>query len=94
MSASNHQFFHPRNHLQSPRHEIIHARYEMAYTVVDFLAAISLIVGAALYFIEHTVQHAMWAVLIGSVFMALRPTLRLFREIAYMRAGRYEMMQD
>lgn len=89
-----HRWFHPSNHSASTRHEIIHARFEMAYTTVDFLASLSLVIGAALYFIEHTVQHAMWAVLIGSIFMALRPTLRFIREVMYLRAGRYEKLQD
>lgn len=94
MNKNKHRFFHPGNRHLSPRHEIIHARFEVAYTVVDFLAALCMIAGAILYFMEHTIQHAMWAALIGSVFMALRPTIRLLREIAYLRAGRYDMLQD
>ena len=70
---------------QSHEHSQVTARYEIAYTTVDFLAAVMFIAGSIFFFRESTTFFATWLFLIGSVCFALKPTLRLIREIKLVR---------
>ena len=63
------------------------ARFEIAYTGVDFTAALLFIIGSVLFFGEDTQRSATWFFLVGSLFFALKPTLRLVREIWFLRRG-------
>ncbi|MGI9370373.1 MAG: YrhK family protein [Ruegeria sp.] len=81
--------FNPDNHTRSERHKKIYAYCELAYTVVDFSAAALFVIGSILFFNDATVFVGTWLFLIGSVFFGLRPTIKLFREIAYIRADDY-----
>jgi hypothetical protein len=84
------RLFNPDNHTRSLTHKKLYAVFALAYTVVDFTAALFFIVGSALFFREATAYVATWLFLIGSVFFGLRPTITLMREIAYLRAGDYD----
>ncbi|MFS4439418.1 YrhK family protein [Paracoccaceae bacterium GXU_MW_L88] len=81
--------FDPKNHTRSPEHERIYALYAMAYTIVDFSAAVLFVIGSVLFFSESTTYAATWLFLIGSVLFGARPTITLLREVAYMRSGEY-----
>ncbi|MEM8571874.1 MAG: YrhK family protein [Pseudomonadota bacterium] len=81
------RLFHPQNRTQSERHARLFAAYEIAFTLVDFSAAILFIIGSILFFNEATVVAGTWMFLIGSVFFACKPTIRLAREIHYWRMG-------
>ena len=65
----------------------LYAKFEMAYTFVDFCAAICFVVGSALFFFESTQVNATWLFLIGSIFFAAKPCLRVVREIKLYRMG-------
>lgn len=78
------KLFDPDNHTHSESHKDIFIKCEFAYTIVDFLAAATFVVGSALFFNEATTYLATWLFLIGSVFFGLRPTIRLFRELRYL----------
>ncbi|MGW8370547.1 MAG: YrhK family protein [Gammaproteobacteria bacterium] len=41
-------------------------------------------------FNESTAYAATWLFLVGSIFFGLRPTTTLLREVAYVRAGKYQ----
>ncbi len=84
---TNVMLFNPENHTKSERHIKIYAYCELAYTVVDFSAAALFVVGSILFFSEATVIAGTWLFLIGSVFFGLRPSIKLFRELAYLRIG-------
>lgn len=84
------KFFNPENHTLSERHKQIAAFYALAYTAVDFTAAALFIVGSILFFNESTAYAATWLFLVGSIFFGLRPTTTLLREVAYVRAGKYQ----
>jgi hypothetical protein len=64
----------------SPRHAELYRRYEKIYTMVDFAAATSFVGGSVLFFFDTTFLTATWLFLIGSLFFAARPTVRLLRE--------------
>ncbi len=82
--------FDPANQQLSDQHRKIYAYTEVAYTAVDFVAALLFVVGSILFFKESTVELGTWLFLIGSIFFGLRPTIKLVREIAYLRIGDLE----
>lgn len=84
------RIFNPENHLRSAQHKRIYALAELAYTVVDFSAATLFVVGSILFFSEDTTYLGTWLFLIGSVLFGLRPTIKLVREVAYIRVGDYD----
>ncbi|MAW89149.1 MAG: hypothetical protein CMJ42_21735 [Phyllobacteriaceae bacterium] len=81
------KIFAPGNRSLSHRHEAVYAAYEIAFTTVDFLAAFLFVAGSALFFDKSLETPAIWCFLIGSVFFALKPTLRLAREVHYLALG-------
>ena len=46
--------FEPENRNKSARHKRIYAMYELWYTIVDFIAATSFLVGSFLFFSKST----------------------------------------
>lgn len=77
--------FNPNNHTKSDDHSKAYAVSELVYTIVDFLAAASFVVGSILFFKEATVNLGTWMFLIGSIFFGLKPTIKLARELYYLR---------
>jgi hypothetical protein len=73
---------------RSPAHARIYAMHEVLRTAVDFGAALCFLVGSVLFFWPETEFPAVWLFVIGSVFFILKPTLRLVRELQYVRLGR------
>lgn len=69
----------------TPESARINRLYEIAHVMVDFLAAISFVIGSALFFFPSMTQAATWMFLIGSILFATKPTLRLVREIHLLR---------
>ena len=82
--------FNPDNHNKSENHKRVYAMCEIAYTVVDFLAAALFVIGSILFFKESTTYFGTWLFVVGSVLFGLRPTIKLYREIAYLRLGDYD----
>lgn len=80
-------FFNPDNSTRSMRHRKIHAYYEFAYTIVDFLAAFLFLVGSILFFYKSMENPAIWCFVVGSVFFALKPAIRVAREAHYLAIG-------
>ena len=81
------KLFNPDNYNGSERHKQIYAWSELAYTFVDFSAAALFVVGSALFFSASTTYAGTWLFVVGSVLFGLRPSIKLFREIAYLRSG-------
>lgn len=82
--------FHPRNRTLSERHSRFYAYCELAYTLTDFTAAALFVIGSFLFFDEATTHAATWLFVIGSVLFGVRPSLKLWRELAYLKMGKYE----
>ncbi len=83
-------FFDPRTRNRSDRNRKLYAYYEIAYTGVDVAAALLFIVGSVLFFWESLSIPAPWCFLVGSIFFALKPTLRILREVHMLAEGDYE----
>ena len=86
--------FNADNHTRSPAHRHVYVISEVAYTVVDFLAAACFVVGSALFFFASTTFAATWLFLIGSIFFGLKPTIKLVREIVYMNLKTETRLSD
>ncbi len=87
-------FYDPQTPTLSADHRRIHAAYEIAHTVVDFSAALLFVVGSILFFWEETTYAATWLFLIGSICFALKPTIKLLREVRYWRMGQTDILAD
>ena len=87
-------FFDPRTRSRSLRNRKLYAAYEIAYTAVDVTAALLFIVGSILFFWESLSVSATWCFLIGSIFFALKPTLRIVREFHMLAEGDYADLDE
>lgn len=81
------KLFHRNKRYDSEAHRHVYARFEIAYTTVDFLAAVLFIVGSIMFFYDAWQETGTWLFLFGSVFFAAKPTLRLLREVKLYRLG-------
>ena len=60
----------------------------------DFAAALCFIIGSMMFFSASLQTPATWFFTIGSVFFAMKPTLRLWREIKLYRMGETKTLAD
>jgi len=72
--------FDAHNATATPRHTRLYKRYEKAYTLIDFLAAVLFVAGSVLFFFPSEQIPAIWSFLVGSMFFAARPTVAVLRE--------------
>jgi hypothetical protein len=79
--------FFPENRTKSDRHRRLWAAYEIAYTIVDFGAAFSFVIGSVLFFYASLQTAGTWLFLIGSILFAAKPSIRLFRELRLLALG-------
>lgn len=82
--------FKPDRHHRYIADERAYARFELAYTAVDVSAAGLFIVGSIMFFSQSWQTAGTWCFLIGSICFALKPTLRIIREIRYLEDKNYE----
>lgn len=73
--------FDPRRATASPRHQEIYNRYQTAYTLVEFAAAVAFVIGSVFFFSESLSVAADWLFLGGSILFAVRPTVAVAREL-------------
>ena len=66
------------------------AIYEIVYTCVDFGAALMFIIGSVMFFFEAWMDAGTWLFLVGSILFAVKPTIRLVREVHMYRQGKAE----
>lgn len=83
-------YFNPDNRTRTKRNRRLYAAYEIGYTAVDFAAALLFLTGSVLFYSEQTQTVATTMFVIGSFCFALKPTLRLVREIHYAAIGRLD----
>ena len=88
------RLFDPGTRTSSPRNARIYAGYEIAFTAVDFSAAGMFVIGSICFFSSEWQYVGTWLFLIGSIFFALKPTIRIARELHYLRAGRIERLAE
>jgi len=84
--------FRSENRSKSARHESIYAMFEILYTVVDFAAAVFFIIGSVMFFYEEWMTTGTWLFVVGSFFFAMKPALRLIRELKLASIGDTEAL--
>lgn len=77
-----------RRYDESQEHRETYSKYEVLYSLVDFTAALTFIVGSIFFFYDSLMTAGTWLFLIGSICFALRPTIRLVRELHLARLSR------
>jgi hypothetical protein len=85
-------FFDPDARDRSMERRHLYALYEVWYTAIDFGAATCFVIGSVLFFSAASQTVATWFFLIGSILFAAKPTLRLVRELHYLRLGDIETL--
>ena len=75
------RLFRHRNREKSRDTRRLYAAFELAYTAIDFSAAVCFLVGSVLFFWKSLETPAIWFFVVGSILFAAKPTLRLVREI-------------
>ncbi|WP_375175818.1 YrhK family protein [Pseudooceanicola sp.] len=81
------RLFRHENRERSHHTRRVYAAFELAYTFVDFSAALCFVAGSICFFYESLMTPGTWLFLIGSVLFAVKPTLRLIREIKLVSMG-------
>ncbi|MCL3882142.1 YrhK family protein [Marivita sp. GX14005] len=81
------KLFRLSNRERNERSKDIYAAYELAYTIVEFGAAISFLIGSILFFWKEYETPALWLFVIGSLLFAAKPTIRFAREIKLASEG-------
>lgn len=84
------KLFDPSSSQKSPAHARVYATIEVIYTIVDFTAAGLFIAGSIMFFSRALMTPALWCFLVGSVCFALKPTLRLVRQLRYLKLDKIQ----
>jgi YrhK-like protein len=77
-------------HRRYTRDARYYAAFELAYTTVDVSAAVLFIIGSVMFFSDAWQTAGTWCFLIGSFCFALKPTLRIIRELRYVEENDFE----
>ena len=81
------KLFQSRRFDASSRHRQVYSAYEIAYTSVDWLAAVLFTIGSIMFLYDDLMKAGTWLFIIGSVCFVLRPSIRLARELHLARVG-------
>ena len=84
--------FDPETRNLSDAHKRVYAYFELLYTLVDVLAAGMFIIGSILFLFPAWVTFATYLFILGSCFFALRPVLRLLRELKFLKMGEIDIL--
>lgn len=88
------RFFEPDLKRKSSQHKQVYALYELAHTAVDLAAAILFVVGSILFFYKQLQDAGTWCFLVGSIFFAAKPTLKVVREVHLLKIRDYNKLDD
>lgn len=88
------RLFDPRDRETTGQTARVYAIFEVLHTAVDFLAAGLFIVGSVLFFSEATKTAGTWCFLLGSICFALKPTIRLTREVRLASLRRVDRLAE
>lgn len=64
---------------------VIRKRYEVLSILNDFLIAVWFTAGSVMFFYESTVTAGTWLFVLGSIELAIRPVIRLSRNVHLQR---------
>ncbi|MGF0539520.1 YrhK family protein [Agrobacterium sp. ES01] len=84
------KIFQPETATKTRTNRKLYAAYELAHTLVDFAAAVLFTIGSVLFFSESTQYSATWCFVIGSICFAMKPTIKITRELHYLLIGDFD----
>ena len=73
---------------QQEQYSRTHATYQWIHLLVDFAAAAMFVVGSILFLQPGLERAGSWLFLVGSIFFAMKPTVRLLRVLHLRRLAR------
>lgn len=88
------RLFDPRARQVTPAQAKRYALFEVLHTAVDFSAAIFFVLGSVLFFFSSTETAAIICFVIGSLFFAAKPSIRLARELWLVKAHKTQRLAD
>lgn len=71
-----------------------YAQFEIAYTLADFGAAFSFVVGSVFFLFESLMTAGTWLFLFGSLLFAAKPSIRLIRDVKLAAMGEEEALAE
>lgn len=86
------RIFDPRARQITSQQAHRYALFEILHTIADFLAAFLFVVGSILFFSEQTKLAGTVCFLVGSLFFAAKPSIRLVREFWLARLDKVEQL--
>jgi hypothetical protein len=86
--------FDPRKQTGSERNRKLYAAYEIGYTIVDFAAGMMFLVGSVMFLYPSLVAAGSWLFVIGSACFALKPTIRVVRELHYAAISDWDDVEE
>ena len=81
-------FEHDRQH-RSAHHRRLHALFELAITVSNFMAAFLFVIGSVMFLFEAWITTGTWLFILGSMLFMVSPALNVIREIKLAALGDY-----
>lgn len=88
------RLFDPRDRRISAAQARRYALFEILHTAADFLAAFLFIAGSVMFFSEQTKTAGTVCFLIGSLFFAAKPSIRLVREVWLARIDKVDRLAE
>ncbi|MBL3701097.1 hypothetical protein GI582_00160 [Sulfitobacter sp. BDSS02] len=86
--------FHQDQRNRNAETKRIHALFEIVYTLVDFMAALTFLIGSVMFLYESWQTFGTWLFIVGSILFATKPTLRLARELKLAAIGDADDLAD
>lgn len=81
------RLFRNDHRLRGPDQRRVYAAFEVADTIIEVLAAVMFIIGSICFFYDALQTVGTWFFLVGSIFFAVKPILRLVREMRLAAMG-------
>ena len=88
------RLFDPRDRQITAAQARRYAMFEILHTIADFLAAFLFIAGSIMFFFEQMMIPGTVCFLLGSLFFAAKPSIRLLREIWLARSNRVDRLAE
>ncbi len=86
--------FDPNTRHETPQKREIYARYELIITIVNFIAAVTFIIGSFMFLSPKWELTGTWFFIVGSFCFALSPLIRLVREWRMMKSGQVNQLAE
>ncbi|MBB5515006.1 hypothetical protein FHS89_001016 [Rubricella aquisinus] len=86
------RLFRRDHHALGPEAVRLHAAFEIALTVCDFLAAVLFVIGSVMFLSGDWERAGTYLFIIGSLLFAVSPALKVWREVKLARMGDLETL--